>query len=735
MRPVGLLLALVACATPEVDVQDTDTGRDTDAQAPGTLVADAGPEQFALVGQRVTLDGRASVGAVEARWSLGDGTTSAVSTDLTLSHVYTAPGHYAVSLQVFDADGRQATALTRVTVSWPLPAEVPRNTSSVVVGAGRAFVAMPDFDRVAVVDLASGTVAEHLATCGSPRRLGWGPTGADQGVLAVACEEGPAGVALYEVSSAGITAGPQVDLSGTGRSPFGVVVGADGDVYVTTRARNGQAGLLVYSDGLVPRLQPTFGSDLRGLAWFDGGLMLADHRSPDAGAQWFRVDLPAWQVHTETIAPDGGADTDISHRGLPTYLQALAIRPDGRVGVMGGLKANMARGLVRDGLPLTDETTSRADLRMVALMPTDGEVGTVIGKARMDDRDLVSAVAYAPRGDWLYAATLGMQTIEVLDAYDLRGAGVFLDVGTGVDGLAVTPDGASLLAHARYDRTLVVLPLDGSFGPGVPVDLLPPEGEVFSEIVLAGARVFHTSSDVRMSRDGYTSCASCHLDGEDDRRVWDFTDRGEGLRNTISLRGMDQRMGLPIHWSGNFDEVQDFEHDIRGPQAGLGFLSDADWMGPAGTTLGAPKAGLSPELDALAAYTGSLAVLDVPVFGEVDGQAIFEDEVVGCAACHAVGAPASGWDGGQPILRDVGTLSASSGMRLGGVLEGLDVPDLAGVWATPPYLHDGSAPTLRDVVQPCEVPASGCNHADQHGVTSHLSPAELDALVLYLQRL
>ena len=36
------------------------------------------------------------------------------------------------------------------------------------------------------------------------------------------------------------------------------------------------------------------------------------------------------------------------------------------------------------------------------------------------------------------------------------------------------------------------------------------------------------------------------------------------MRNTITLHG---RAGIAhgnVHWSANFDEIQDFEHDIRG---------------------------------------------------------------------------------------------------------------------------------------------------------------------------
>ncbi len=75
-------------------------------------------------------------------------------------------------------------------------------------------------------------------------------------------------------------------------------------------------------------------------------------------------------------------------------------------------------------------------------------------------------------------------------------------------------------------------------------------------------------------------------------------------------------------------------------------------------------------------------------------------------------------------------------------------PILNDVWFTAPYLHDGSAPTLHDVVQACNSAAEDCcnpklddcagkntgrNVDDQHGVTSHLTPAELGDLVAFLE--
>ena len=54
-----------------------------------------------------------------------------------------------------------------------------------------------------------------------------------------------------------------------------------------------------------------------------------------------------------------------------------------------------------------------------------------------------------------------------------------------------------------------------------------------------------------------------------------------------------------------------------------------------------------------------------------------------------------------------------------------DTPTLIEIWRTAPYLHDGSAVTVREVLVEH-------NPADRHGKTSHLSPIDLDDLMAYL---
>jgi hypothetical protein len=222
-----------------------------------------------------------------------------------------------------------------------------------------------------------------------------------------------------------------------------------------------------------------------------------------------------------------------------------------------------------------------------------------------------------------------------------------------------------------------------------------------------------------------------------DGRVWDFTDRGEGLRNTKSLLGVRGTGQGRVHWSGNMDEIQDFERDIRDSFGGSGFMTDAELDKRKGAdglydTFGAPAAGASRELDALAAYFATFDHAPRSPFRNPDGsfsrdarlgRKVFER--AGCPECHA--GPDFTDSSLQSPLYDVGTLLPTSGSRLGGPLSGIDTPTLKGLWQSAPYLHDGRAGTLLEIFTTYT--------KDRMGLVSNLSEVELGQLVRYLQEL
>jgi len=102
------------------------------------------------------------------------------------------------------------------------------------------------------------------------------------------------------------------------------------------------------------------------------------------------------------------------------------------------------------------------------------------------------------------------------------------------------------------------------------------------------------------------------------------------------------------------------------------------------------------------------------------GRMIFDQQ--GCFACHA-GTTFS--DSARGALHRVGTQKVSSGSRLGAAIPGFDTPSLKGLWRSAPYLHDGSAATLDDVLM-------SANAYDFHAPVSALTASRRAQLTAYL---
>ncbi len=687
------------------------------------LFAEAGEPVLAYVGEPTPLSGLGPEGA-SFRWTFGDGSTSIPSSSPTTTHAWAAPGHYTAFLEATSPQGRTESDSVAVTVVWPPAAVAPRASASLAHDSttDALWIALPDLGRVAVVD--SEREVRHIAVCDRPRSVA-----VDGGQAVVACEDD------LLVSIDTVTDALRLIELPWGSAPFGVVLTPSGDILATLQSTGELLRLAAGSDAVETT---PLGPDPRGLAWTADAILVSRHRSPDDGGTWWRLDPETLELLGEHHLPRApGPDSDTATRGVPTYLQRIAVRPDARVAVLPGLRANTDRGQFLEGSTLTHETTARADLRAVALVSDDEPLGTELDYAHFDDRDNAVAAAFSVHGDWLYALHQGAEAIDVLDAVTLARVSSIRGTGHAPDGLLVVGD--TLYAHARLSRELVVWWLGDD--PTVPIetariDLLAGLDDPLEPDVLRGAILFHSAEDQRMTFSGYMACASCHLDGTHDARTWDFTDRGEGLRNTQSLAG---RAGLghgPLHRSANFDEVQDFEHDIRTAQAGSGLMNDADFEATE-PPLGTPKAGLSDDLDALAAYVTSLDQVprsphrapdgSLTAAGE-RGQELFLSLDTRCADCHPPPTYTdSGWLApGVPRLHDVGTLTAASGGRLGEPLTGLDTPTLLGAWETAPYLHDGSIETVREVLGLA---------GDLHGRTSHLSSEQLDDLAAFVLQL
>ncbi|HUD32451.1 MAG TPA: discoidin domain-containing protein, partial [Variovorax sp.] len=420
------------------------------------------------------------------------------------------------------------------------------------------------------------------------------------------------------------------------------------------------------------------------------------------GEVWALATAPLALQKTVVLAHGTKADSTTQGRGVPNYLGAPAIAPDGLSAWVPSKQDNLQRGRLRDGLDLNFENTVRAIDSRIALGPLAEDAGARIDH---DNASLASASVFHPSGAYLFTALETSRQIAVVDPVGRREL-FRVDTGRAPQGLAVSADGRTLFVANFMDRTVGAYDLGPLVGFGqlalpAKATLAAVATEKLAAQVLRGKQFFYDARDTRLARDGYMSCATCHSDGGHDGRTWDLTGLGEGLRNTTALRGRAQQGRL--HWSGNFDEVQDFEGQIRALAGGTGLMTDAQFAtGTRSQPLGDAKAGVSADLDALAAYVASLDAFAASQARQADGtltsaavagRTVFQNQ---CASCHGGSAFTQSAAG---LLKDVGTLKSTSGTRLGATLAGIDIPTLRDTWATAPYLHDGSAATVEDAIR------------------------------------
>ena len=131
------------------------------------------------------------------------------------------------------------------------------------------------------------------------------------------------------------------------------------------------------------------------------------------------------------------------------------------------------------------------------------------------------------------------------------------------------------------------------------------------------------------------------------------------------------------------------------------------------------------EVEAVSAYLRSVPYIPSPWHRKADGtldasaargKKLFAE--AGCAACH----PAPLYT--TMKMYDVGTRSGRDFPEH----SRFDTPTLRELYRTGPYLHDGRAATLEDVL-------TTFNKDDRHGLTAKLTKAQLADLVAFLKSL
>lgn len=673
-------------------------------------------------------------------------------------HVYSAVGHFRATVQVRDGTGLASARSIVVPVLPPAPPTQPVASGPLWLdhAARRIWTVDPDLDRVTCLHADSLTVLRVIDL----RELTGKPLVEPRSI---------AGDALGQIWIAGQRSDSLVVLRGSdgtlheekelgyGSAPVQVVADPGGStVMVTTTARapgEPSHGALLRYAAAGRSLQQTvpLGPTPHAIAVTAAGdrvLVTRFRSSPDRGTVWsIPVTEGGMGPATEiTIARDRGPDqTDIG-RGVPTALAAIAIAPDATWAWYGAVKANTQRGTLF-GATATHDSRLRALAGRIRLADSSEPEARAFYdrgyRIDIDNSDSPSAISFTTTGDYAFVALQGNDHVAVFDGLALAAAGTGtaekdtvwrIPTGAAPQGMVYDPARQRLLIKDGLGRSLSVVELRDFLATGertaTPQRIATGGGERLPARVLAGKVLFHRAGDAlgpdgasRMSLDYYISCASCHAGGGHDGMVWDVTQRGEGLRNTIDLRGKGGMAQGNLHWSANFDEVQDFQHELVGHFGGTGLLAAGESAYP---PLGTANAGRSADLDALAAYVASLGPESVPrsphraADGRRDAAALRGSAVFAAQQCGTCHVPSRGYTDstlGIATLHDVGTLSLSSGSRLGVTLTGIDTPSLSGLWQGGPYLHDGSAVTLDEVFSV----AGGTLLEAEHGTGTEVS--------------
>ncbi|MBN2450261.1 MAG: cell surface protein, partial [Lentisphaeria bacterium] len=446
--------------------------------------------------------------------------------------------------------------------------------------------------------------------------------------------------------------------------------------------------------------------------------------TPDGKRLYVANHLPAGRADGEYAAAAVSViDTDAG------AVASTVLLPNGSTGVRGlclsadGAFVYVTHLLGRYQLPTTQ--LERGWMNTNALTVIDALTGAYVNTVLLDDVDLGGAnpwgVACSADGTWLAAAHAGTHEISIVDRAGLHERLAKVARGERVTQVSEkaedVPNDLSFLVGLRRRLSLAgngprgIAVLDSRvyaaeyFSDSVGLVSLDPEAVHRPKSIPLGPAQEPTLerlgerhfNDARMCFQHWQSCGSCHPDGRADGLNWDLLNDGMGNpKQTKSL--------LLSH---------------RTPPAMItGVRPDAEAAVRKGMTF--IQFAVRPEEDLVAidAYLKSMQPVPSPHLekGELSrlarrGRRIFEEAA--CAQCHP-----------EPLYTDRKPYNVGLGLDPHRDAA-FDTPTLIENWRTAPFLYDGRAATMRDVLRTF-------NPGDTHGRTSGLSEDDLAALEAFI---
>jgi YVTN family beta-propeller protein len=551
----------------------------------------------------------------------------------------------------------------------------------------RALTANYTADSVSLVDVDAGKVLAEIACGRKPVAI---VCSAD-GRRAAVSNHWSDSVTLFEVSDVGLKTRAEIAV---GRLPQGAAFAPDGSrLYVAA------GDDIVEVDWSARRVAHRWAAPggPRSLALSADGRLLAALSDRSA-------ELRLWDASSRALLGERAIDEGFNLRGL-------TFAPDGESLVFAHLinKAkNVSLRNIEEGWLMGSRLT-RVPIKAKRLLEPERVALDTRGAAVGDPY----WIAFGDRGRYLALTASGTQELLLFqsaalpwngggDPGDLIDSSLALNdgrmrrlpLGGRPMGVAVTPDGkTAAVANYLLDAVQVV-----DLAEGRVVRSIPLGGPTEPSAARRGEALFY---DARRSHHRWLSCHTCHVDGHTNGQNWD-TLNDESFGNpklTPSLRGVS-RTG-PWTWHGWQTDLgaaveKSFSETLYGPKPTADEMKDV--LAFLGTLDHPPRPALSKERREAAAR----------------GQTLFEGKAR-CARCHA--AP----DYTTPRNYDVKLEPDGSPFKL------WNPPSLRGVAERGPYLHDGRAATLDEVLR--------ADHAPEKLGGAELSPAERADLVEFLRSL
>jgi YVTN family beta-propeller protein len=614
-------------------------------------------------------------------------------------------GGLALSLAVDPPSAVQAQPTPFETASPPAATDPHRSPIALAVSPDgtRLLTANQTSDSVSLVDPTAGRVLAELTTGPKPAGVAFAPDGRS----ALVSHWYGGEIARLRVSEDRLEL---VDRLAVGPEPRGVVVAPDGThAYVAVGAANQVVKVTLGSERMEVVGRLTVGREPRSLAITPDGrtMLVGNARSESVHV----LDLTTWSVARElytqavntrqvTISADGktGYLVNMKNRGFATTRNNIDL---------GWVLGQRVTRVPLDGsepfqtLTLDPRGKAASDVHGVALSPD----GAILAVSCGGTHEVMLFRTDQPEGlPWRTNGSRDEMHERLIDDRS-RFRRVELD-GRPTE-IAFAADGRTLYV-ANYLLDAVQLVDAESARLVSTIHLGGPALEQRS-MVRKGEWLFH---DARRSFNQWYSCNTCHSDGHTNGQ--NFDTMNDGWHDYSSMPRLSKKkvptlrrvhLTGPWTWHGwqtSLDQAMEesFTKSMQGPEATaeeveaiVAFLSTLDFP---------PNPHRNPD--------GSLTE------AARRGEKVFRSAKANCVSCH------SGPEFTDGKIHDVGLGHPRD------VYKGYNPPSLIGVYDKDPYLHDGRAQTLSEVL-------TGDHSPEVVSGSEPLTEQELDDLIAYLKSL